>query len=161
MKTKLTVLVVALMCAFVNVKAEGDAPIKGDSMTSLGTYEIKPSVYPLEISGATFQTHLLKYENAERPIRIGVEKKKKCTNFIIKGPNFELEYFCNRGTFGVKKISRLYQEINENINLVVIDGDQLDAQRVISQSPKTDDELLGLIACYLPILIKEEYRGQI
>ncbi len=161
MKTKLTLLVIVFLCAVINVKAGEGSGIKGDSMTSLGTYEIKTSTSPLEISGTSFQTHLLTYEHAERPIHIGIENKKKCINFIVKGPNFEVEYFCNRGIFGVKKISHKYQEIEENINLAVIDKDQLDAQRIITQSPKTEKELLGLIACYLPNLIKEKYRTQI
>ncbi len=160
MKTKLTILVMVLFCTIAYGKSD-EAAIKGDSMSSLGEYVITQSNYPLEISGTSFQTHLLKYENAERPIRIGIENKKKCIHFIIKGPNFEIEYICNRGTFGVKKISHQYQEINENINLVVINKEQLDAQQIISQSAKTEKELLGLIACYLPILIKEKYRTQI
>ena len=33
------------------------------------------------------------------------------------------------------------------------------AQRVICQNMKSDDELLGLIACYFPSLVNEEYQA--
>ena len=161
MKTKLFVLALLLCYTVGFTKSTGSDVIKGDSMTSLGEYTIQEAIYPLEVSGTSFKTLLLQYENAERPIQIGIETKKKCVNFIIKGPNFEMEYICNRKTFGAKSISSQYQEINENINLVVLDAEQLSAQRVISISEKTEKELLGLIACYLPSLIKEKYRTQI
>ena len=33
------------------------------------------------------------------------------------------------------------------------------SQRVICQNKKSEDELLGLIACYFPKLIKEDYQA--
>ncbi len=161
MKAKLAILVVIFLCIASIGKTSEHGVIRGDSMTTLGEFSITPALFPLEISGTTFETHLLKYENAKRPIRIGVETKKKCVNFIVKGPNFEIEYICDKGVFGAKPISELYQEIKENVNMVVVDKHQLDCQKVISMTEKSNEELLSLIACYLPMLIREQYRMQI
>ncbi|MGQ8338966.1 hypothetical protein ACUNWD_20575 [Sunxiuqinia sp. A32] len=161
MKRKLAISVVALFCA-ITLSTAGEADfIQGKSMTSLGDYSIKQANAPLIIDGLTFETFLLTYKNAERPIKIGIESKGKCTNFIIKGPNFELEYICKRGVFGAKRINPIYREINENVNDAVISSPEMEAQQVISVLQKTEAELLGLIACYLPLLIKEEFRDQI
>ena len=45
------------------------------------------------------------------------------------------------------------------MNEAVLDKEGYFTQRVISQKPKTEGELLGLIACYFPNLIKDEYQG--
>jgi len=33
------------------------------------------------------------------------------------------------------------------------------SQRVISANKKSEEELLGLIACYFPVLVNEEYQA--
>ena len=59
----------------------------------------------------------------------------------------------------MKKIRTSYQEIPKNINEAVLDKVAYYSQRIISQKEKTEGELLGLIACYYPSLIKAEYQG--
>ena len=86
---------------------------------------------------------------------------KKCRNFIVRADNFEIEYVCKNHVFGVRKVNESYRAVDPSVVDARLDNFQYYAQKVISQNPKNEEELLGLIACYLPSLIKEQYRNQI
>jgi hypothetical protein len=90
-----------------------------------------------------------------------VKKTKKCRNFIVRTDNFEIEYICNNHVFGVRKVNKDYCAVDASKVNELLDNFQFYAQKVISQNPKTEEELLGLIACYFPSLIKEQYRDKI
>ncbi len=82
-------------------------------------------------------------------------------NFIVHTDNFEVEYVCNKHVFGVKRINKEYQSVTlETIN-EMMDNEDFHRQRVISQNPKTEEELLGLIACLFPSLIKDDRLSEL
>ena len=132
--------------------------ITGSSLSEFGNYSIEAAKAPMTVDGQDLKTYELVYENANRAVQIGVLPAKNCTNFILKTDMFEIEYVCRNHVFGVKKISRSYAGISKEINEVVLDKVGYFAQRIITQNPKTEAELLGLIACYFPNLINESYR---
>jgi hypothetical protein len=72
-----------------------------------------------------------------------------------------VEYICNKHVFGVKRISKEYQTISESLINELMDNADFYRQRVISQNPKTEEELLGLIACYFPMLIKDDHLADL
>ena len=82
-------------------------------------------------------------------------------NFIIHTDNFEVEYICNRHVFGVKRISKEHQTIASDVINEMMNNEQFYKQRVITQNPKTEEELLHLIACYLPSLIKTDHLTEL
>ena len=86
-------------------------------------------------------------------------KEKDCTTFIVRSDEFEIEYTCNKGVFGVKKIESKYQELPKEEMALKLNKVSYYSQRVICQNKKSEDELLGLIACYFPNLINEEYQA--
>lgn len=111
------------------------------------------------VGGEVLETYDLTYENTNHPIRIGLLCEKNCTNFIVRSDEFEVQYMCNEGVFGVKKIEKKYQQLPDESNLAKLNKVSYYSQRVICQNPKTQDELLGLIACYFPNLVNEEYQA--
>jgi len=163
MKTKLAFLTFGLLlvCFTTMAKEKSTSLISGQSLTELGQYSINTSSEALQIGGETLKTYELSYSNSDSPILIGVKKTKKCMNFIIHTDNFEVEYVCNKHVFGVKRISKEYQTVNSEVINEMMDNAQFYTQRIISQYPKTEEELLGLIACYFPSLIKEDYLTKI
>jgi hypothetical protein len=158
MKTKLAFLTLGLLfgCLFSGAKERSTSLISGQSLTELGQYSIDTSTEPLTIAGETLKTYRLNYSNCNSPVLIGVKKTKQCLDFIIHTDNFEVEYVCKDHVFGVKRISKEYQRVSTETINDWMNKSQFYAQRVISQNPKTETELLGLIACYFPSLIKEE-----
>ena len=158
MKTKLAFLTFGLflVCFITIAKEKGSSLISGQSLTELGQYSINTSAEELQIGGETLKTYELVYSNSDSPVLIGVKKTKKCMNFIIRTDNFEVEYVCNNHVFGVKRINKEYQTVSTNVINEMMDNAQFYTQRIISQYPKTEEELLGLIACYFPSLVKSE-----
>jgi hypothetical protein len=159
MKTKFFILMVCLTIVSLGIQAKvKDAKaITGKSLSEFGKYSVELTNTPMKVNGEELRTYELTYENADRSVQIGVLPQENCTNFIVKTNLFEIEYVCNKGVFGVKKINRNYASIAKDMNEAVLNKAGYFSQRVISQNPKTEDELLGLIACYFPNLIKDEY----
>lgn len=162
MKTKLiiTVLSVLMICIAASAHKKGMMSIRGNSDSEFGKYEIVNAETPMVLNNEEVKTFDLRYENVDNPVRIGVIPTKKCINFIVKTDVFEIEYICNKGVFGVKKINSDYASIKKDVNEECLNRAQYFAQRVISQNPKTEEELLGLIACYFPQLINEDYLAK-
>jgi hypothetical protein len=158
MKTKLAFLTFGLLlvCLLTTAKEKGSSLISGQSLTELGQYSINTSAEELQIGGEALKTYEMVYSNSDSPVLIGVKKTKKCINFIVRTENFEVEYVCNNHVFGVKRINKEYQTVSPEVINEMMDNAQFYTQRIISQYPKTEEELLGLIACYFPSLIKSE-----
>lgn len=158
MKTKLAFLTIGLLlvCLISVAKEKSVSLISGQSLTELGQYTIDRSAEPLIVAGETLKTYRLNYSNSDLLVLIGVKKTARCMNFIIHTGNFEVEYVCKDHVFGVKRISKEYQTVSTDVIYGMMDKVQFFAQRVITQYPKTEAELLGLIGCYFPSLIKEE-----
>lgn len=163
MKTKLATLTFSLLlvCLVTVAMGKGTTLISGQSLTELGQYSIQTSNDALEINGMALKTYEINYSNSDTPVLIGVKKTKKCMNFIVRTDNFEVEYVCNKHVFGVKRISKEFQTVNSEVVNEMMNNAQFYTQRVISQNPKTEEELLGLIACYFPSLIKEEHLAEL
>jgi len=163
MKTKLAFLTFGflLVSLFAVAKERGTTVVSGQSLTELGQYTISLSPEAIKIGDEVLNTYQLVYSESDSPVLIGVKKTKKCMNFIVRTEDFEIEYICNKHVFGVKKVNEAYREVDLATVNAMLDNSQYYTQRVISQTPKNEEELLGLIACYFPLLIKEQFRAQI
>jgi hypothetical protein len=87
------------------------------------------------------------------------EDEKKCTTFIVRTDEFEIEYACRNHVFGVKKMEARFQQLPKEEMDLKLDRVAYYAQRVICQNKKSQDDLLCLIACYFPDLVKDEYQA--
>lgn len=163
MKTKFGILTMSLLLVvlFATAKGNGTSLLSGQSGSNLGQYTILISDNALKIGDEALKTYELSYSNNDSPIAIGVKKTKKCMNFIVRTDNFEVEYVCNKHVFGVKRINKEYQTVAPEVINEMMDNADFYYQRVISQYPKTEEELLGLIACYFPSLIKDNHLAEL
>ncbi len=161
MKTKLFILTicVALVSLGASAKIKEGKALTGNSLTEFGKYTITVSDEPMIIASEAVKTYDLMYENTGNPIRVGLVKEEQCTTFVVRSGDFEIQYSCNKGVFGVNKIESRFQtlpteEMDAKLNKV-----NFFSQRVISANKKSEEELLGLIACYFPVLVNEEYQA--
>lgn len=161
MKTKLFILTicVALLSMGATAKIKDGRALSGNSLTDFGKYTIVNAEVPMVVDNQAVKTYELTYEQTSQPIIIGLVKEKKCTTFIVRSDEFEMMYTCNNGVFGVKKMDKKYQQLPKAEMDAKLDKVNYYAQRVISQNNKSEDELLGLIACYFPNLINEEFQA--
>jgi hypothetical protein len=161
MKTKLVLLAicVALMSLGTSAKIKDGKAMTGNSLTEFGKYTIVKSDAPMTFENKVLETYDLTYENTNNSIRVGVlcENALNCKTFIVRTDDFEIEYACRNNVFGVKKIEKRFQELPKEVMDKKLDKVSYYAQRVICQNKKSQDELLGLIACYFPDLVNDEY----
>jgi len=163
MKTGIGILMMCLlMVVFTSTtNATKVTALSGQSLTELGDYHIGQSAKALTVGNETLKTYELTYTNGNSPVLIGVQKTKKCMNFIIRTNNFEVQYVCNNHVFGVKRVSKEFQTLpSEEVSKLMDNADYF-RQKVITQVPKTEAELLGLIACYFPALIRDQYLSSL
>lgn len=161
MKAKLVLfaICVALLSVNVNAKIKDGKAMTGNSLSDFGKYTITHSASPMVYENKVLETYDLNYENTTNPVRIGVLQEKKCKTFIVRNDEFEIQYTCNKGVFGVKKIENRFREIPKEEMEMKLNKVSYYAQRVICQNQKSTDDYLGLIACYFPELVNEEYSA--
>lgn len=162
MKTKLVLLAVCVLALSVVTSAakikDGQA-MTGNSLSEMGQYTITHSDAPMVYDNQVLPTYELRYENAANPVQIAVVQDKKCKTFIVRNDEFEVQYTCQNGVFGVKKLDKKFQEIPEEEMNMKLNRVGYYAQRVICNDKKSEDDYLGLIACYFPELVNEEYQA--
>lgn len=161
MKTKLFILTicVALLSLGASAKIKDGQALTGNSLTEFGKYTVMVSDAPMVINGEVVKTYDLMYENTSNPIRVGMVKEDKCRTFIVRTDDFEIQYSCNNGVFGVKKIENRFQTLPKEEMDAKLDRVNYFSQKVISTNQKSEEELLGLIACYFPKLVKEDFQA--
>ena len=163
MKTKILLLTICatLVGTMASAKIKDGRALMGNSLTDFGKYTIVNSDVPMVIDDKAITTYDLTYENTSETFRIGLVKEKKCTHFIVRSGGFEIQYACNKGVFGVKKIEKRFAEIPKEEIDAKLDRVSYFSQRIICRNEKSEDELLGLIACYFPNLINKEYQADL
>lgn len=161
MKAKLFILTIciAIISMGATAKIKDGKAMTGSSLTDFGKYTLVNSDVPMVVNNQALKTYELRYENTNSPVLIGLVKEKDCTTFIVRSDEFEIEYTCDKGVFGVKKMERKYQELSKEEMALKLNKVSYYSQRVICKSKKSEDEILGLIACYFPNLVNEEYQA--
>lgn len=161
MKTKLFILTicVALMSLGASANIKDSKALTGNSLTEFGKYSITVSNSPMVVNNEVVKTYDLIYENTNNPVQIGVVKAGKCVVYIVRSDEFEIQYTCKKGVFGVKKIESNYQTLPKEEMDAKLNSVNYFSQRVICTNQKSEDELLGLIACYFPSLVNEAYQA--
>ncbi len=161
MKTKsvLLAICVILLSVVANAKIKDGQSMSGNSLSELGQYTITHSEAPIVYDNQVLETYDLRYENATNGVKIAVVDEKKCKTFIVRNDDFEVQYNCQNGVFGVKKIEKRFQEIPEEEMNMKLNRVSYYSQRVICQGKKSTDDYLGLIACYFPELVNEEFQA--
>jgi hypothetical protein len=161
MKTKLFILTIcaAVLSLGTSANVKDTKALTGNSLTDFGKYTVMVSEMPMVLDNEVVKTYELTYENTANPVHVGVVEEEECVTYVVRSDEFEIQYTCNNGVFGVKKIESRFQtlpkeELDAKLNRV-----SYFQQRVICSNKKSEDEILGLIACYFPQLINEEYQA--
>lgn len=161
MKTKLFILTIctALLSLGATAKIKSGQALTGKSLTGFGNYTITVSDDPMVINNEEITTYNLMYEKTNSVVKVGVVEEEQCKTFVVRSDDFEIQYSCNNGVFGVKKIENRFQTLPKEEMDAKLNRVSYFAQRVICTNKKSEDELLGLIACYFPALVNENYQA--
>lgn len=158
MKNKIGIIsVLAMMFITLNVNAM--SPLRGESHTEFGNYNIRISDEPLIIDGEKLLTYDLEYTNLNKVVKIGIDEMRRCKKFIVKHPGFEIQYDCTKKGFGVRLMEPRYAKLQPRVINTIMDNNQFNYQQIIVAEERPVEDLLHLIACYFPHLICKDIRS--
>lgn len=109
-----------------------NSELAGISHTDFSKYSITEINNPMKVNGEALKTYELTYENTTQTFTIGVLKSKKCKSFIVRSESFEIAYLCNKGVFGVKKLTSKQRNLSASITKKYLDQNQYQMQKIIT-----------------------------
>jgi len=124
--------------------------------TERNEYKITP-LDNLHFGKSIEKAWTLNYSNNE-PVTITLRSKGNGKEYIVRSSYFEVMYVSDHGGFGVRKIPASLKEIPDEINSSVLNKEQMESQRILTQAKVSDAYALELIASYLPDLLNANYK---
>ena len=99
------------------------------------------------------------YGESKTPVHVFMKETKKGQEYLVRTKYFEVKYVNGANGFGVKMLSGTECTVNESLNAAVINKTQLNGQKCISAEAIGNEQVLEMIASYLPDLINEQYNS--
>jgi len=96
----------------------------------------------------------LTYDAKISPILITFKENKKCRTYFVRGENFEVIYECSHRGFGARKVKKAESMLSFPMSSSALNLDELANQRILAPGRVDIERALGLIASYLPDLVK-------
>jgi hypothetical protein len=153
MKNIFFILAIVVFSLVANLVNASDT-LSGNSLSKFGTYQLSPSTNSLVIKDVAYKTWELTYSGTpEKYVLFVVPGENGNCCFNVRGENFEIRYSLTFDNFGAKLIDPEFRTIPRKEIMKKLNNEQLKSQEVITTSPKTETEYLGLIACFMPLLM--------
>lgn len=143
---------------FVALIAMCSSVFASQGETFLDDYKISPKVDSVH-GTALQQSWEITYGESTRPVQVLLSETKTGNEYIVRTGYFEVKYVNSDRGFGVKSLRASEQRIPADLNMKVLDSIGLNKQRIITGSKVADDQVLEMIASFLPELINQEYQS--
>ena len=98
------------------------------------------------------------YGESNRPVKVTLKQTKNGDEYIVRSGYFEVKYVNGDKGFGVREVRGADQKVPTDLNYKVLNSVSLNSQKIISGSKVADDQVLEMIASFLPELINKEYK---
>ncbi|MBN1924231.1 MAG: hypothetical protein JW798_00215 [Prolixibacteraceae bacterium] len=153
---KHTLLVIAVMAlgmfSFGSNYAEN--VLTGESLTNYGSYQLTQCENCTVIDDVAYKTWTLTYSNSDEAFKVLVSPavNGNC-HYLVKGENFEIAYVKENGEFGVKMVDGTQRQVRRRDLMKRLNYDSFLSQEVLTKGDKSEQEYLGLTACFLPLLL--------
>lgn len=99
------------------------------------------------------------YGESGRPVQVLLKETKQGKEYLVRTGYFEVKYVNGNKGFGVRSLKPAEQKVPADLNTKVLDPAGMESQRVISMTRVADDQVLELIASYLPELLNGGYKS--
>jgi hypothetical protein len=143
MKTTLFIFLLGL----ISFSTFAGNTITGDSNSILDQYKIT------QVGDNLYD---LTYANSGATFTIEVCKKINGCCYLLRNEKIELMYLCSEDGFGLRKMPEKFKRIDCSVYKQLIDPISFQQQSLLSTSRKTENQALGLIACFFPKSINAE-----
>ena len=99
------------------------------------------------------------YGESKTPVHVFMKETKKGQEYLVRTKYFEVKYVNGSTGFGARAVSETDRTVSEALNDAVLNQKQLLSQKCISTESIANDQVLEMIASYLPDLINEQYNS--
>lgn len=99
------------------------------------------------------------YGESNTPVHVFLKETKKGQEYLVRTRYFEVKYVNGSNGFGVRMVNASEKTINEALNSAVLNIKSVNTQKCISIQPIGNEQVLNMIASYLPDLINEQYKN--
>ena len=126
--------------------------------TNNSNYKISPDLN--FVPSSDFQKGWeIAYGESKTPVHVFMKETKKGQEYLIQTKYFEVKYINGSNGFGVRMVNGSESTVNESLNAAVLNQKQVNGQKCISKEAIGNDQVLEMIASYLPDLINEQYNS--
>jgi hypothetical protein len=99
------------------------------------------------------------YGESKTPVHVFMKETKNGQEYLVRTGYFEVKYINGRNGFGAKMVKASESTVSESLNATVLNAAAINNQKCISNVAISDDQVLEMIASYLPDLIMEKYSS--
>jgi hypothetical protein len=143
---------------FILFFAISSSSFAGGENTFVGDYKISSKV-DFTPNKEYQQNWEITYGESKRPVQVLLKETKKGDEYLVRTNYFEVKYVSSEKGFGACPVKVSDLIVPENLNSQVINGDQLNTQKVITTSRVSREKALELIADFLPELVNDRYKN--
>ncbi|SRR5574344_2128380 len=126
--------------------------LTGNSNTSFGNYELSYSNQAVVINDTAYRTWTLSYPGVNKSFVVICLRGESGCCFIVRNDEFEIQYSNKEGDFGAELVNSDMRSIKKKDILKQVGYEKLINQQLLTSGQKTEEEYLGLIACFMPML---------
>jgi hypothetical protein len=153
MKNIIIVIAIAVVTLIANL-VNASETLSGNSLTKFGTYQLNPATNSVVIADVAYKTWDLTYSGTQEKYQVFLvpcADGSLCYN--VKSNSFEVGYALNSDSFGAKLVDQKFQTVSRKELMKKINQSNLLSQEVLSTTKKSEADYLGLIACFMPLLM--------
>jgi hypothetical protein len=153
MRNTILVVVIIVFTIITTVLKANPVVLTGDSQTKFGIYQISSASNSVVIDDVAYKTWELCYSGCQEKYLVFVTPGKdgNC-NFTVRNEKFEIQYAISNEKFGINWVDQDKRTIKKNDVKKLIKTGSFESQTVLTTNQKTEEEYLGLIACFMPLL---------
>ena len=128
----------------------------GNEGSNNSSYKISPDLN--FVPNTDFQkSWVIAYGESNTPVHVFMKETKKGQEYMVRSSYFEVKYVNGANGFGVRMVNPSERTIAESLNSAVINEKSFNGQKCISNQLAGSNQVLEMIASYLPDLINEQY----
>ncbi len=151
MKTTVRVLSLVMVMVLGSAFTMQASTVVGDTYTEAGKYWLKRASNHMVVNNRELKTFVIHFDNVPNPVYIGVlENNEAYTQFLVRTDNFEVMYTAAGGQLGIQYVPETVAALSREKAMETINRENFLRQRIISTNVRSEEEMLSLIACYLP-----------
>ena len=155
MKAKVSILSLLFVAFAVFATTNSFAGNNGDFESN---YKIAPVENFMNAQSAVSSWQIT-YGQSVRPVQVIMKSTKAGDEYLVRTKYFEVKYLNSDHGFGVRNLKASEQVVPRSLSDQVLNSKMLEYQHTISPNKIPQNQVLDMIASYLPDLVNPRYQN--